>query len=580
MDDQLPLDSAARAEANQQKMVSFLAQNFMLSCANTMESAIGNAHHSTPSKSSSSHGTETDGGTIDGGTAGKLRRMPRRSRQVVTLAKCTQIPLSSPLGLFMLKTSKIVTTPEYLLERFDRMERFCNAPPLPPGTGYPLRPGLVGCGLQEALTAPDRRLPKWLFGKVKTGYGPNGCTVTFKRLPDDAAEPSTHVFKFPRRQFSTKHRVENFLFYNKLLLQRCRPCAVRIERLTSADVQELALLPGIEREQREAEEAARQERQRRKEIAEIAESAMVIDSIDLCSSDEDFEPELIAGEGQRNAPQHKHDSSSDTIFIPHDIVETIVLERDDSMGSDTNEFTHTNDVERSSAEQILNSGVIVHPDMVPKIAKKSFFGTMLSESTYRLNQSLPVGNGNGKMMEGAARQPLTEPPLYLYAHCSQTTVNVSEDAPFSSGTRLHARKGTSSPLKENLVNGFGSTGANNSANGDGLLPGAGSQYAATPVPLHQAPVQPRSVMLGGPVTNGHAIIGTIPVPFGSGSNLHSRTSASVVQTLTTATYTTQVVHTHTTIKRSKGPSAAAIPSPTVANLHTARYPEDEKWCDK
>uniref|UniRef100_A0A182VYG2 Nuclear respiratory factor 1 NLS/DNA-binding dimerisation domain-containing protein n=1 Tax=Anopheles minimus TaxID=112268 RepID=A0A182VYG2_9DIPT len=553
-DDQLPLDSAARAQSKQQKMVSFLAQNFMLRCANTKEAVT---HQTTPSKSSGSNSNETDGGAVESGKAGKQHRVPRRSRQVVTLAKSTTIPLSSPLGLFLLKTSKIIITPEYLSERFDRMERFCAAPALPFGTSYPLRPSLSGGGLQEPLTTHDRRLPKWLFGKVKTSNGSNGCPVTFKRVSDDSVEPSQHQYKFPRRQLSTKHRVENFLFYNKLLLQRCRSCVVGIERLTIADVQELALLPGIEREQREADEAARLERQRRKEIAELAESAMVIDSIDLCSSDEDIGPEFSTVE---NA-QHTHECSSYNNYIAHDAIETIIIEKDDS--SDTNEFTNTNPFYVDVApEQSFNTGSSVLAEMVPKIAKKSFIGAMLSESTYRLNQSLPAGHG--RAMEGA-RQPLTE-PLYLYAHCSQAVVNGSEEAQFSSGNRLIARKSTSLPLKENLVHGFGSTGTN-SANGESLLAGTGSQCAATPVPMHQAAVQSRTVLLTGAVTNGHAIIGTIPVSFGSGSNLHSRANASVVQTLSTATYASQTIHSHASINHSNGPSAAAIPSPpTVANL--------------
>uniref|UniRef100_A0A182T0K8 Uncharacterized protein n=1 Tax=Anopheles maculatus TaxID=74869 RepID=A0A182T0K8_9DIPT len=571
LDDQLPLDAAARAQAKQQKMVSFLSQNFMLRCTNAIESAPSS---SSVLKSGSNNAAEGEGNgtTVDSTSiGGKHHRLPRRSRQVVTLAKCAQIPLSSPLGLFMVKSSKVITTPDYLLERFERMERFCIAPSLPPGISYPLRPGLLNGGSQEPVTTiHDRRIPKWLFGKVK--LGPNGCPVTFKRLADDSCEPSRHQYKFPRRQFFNKQRIENFLFYNKPLLQRCRPCVVNLQRLTAAEVQELSLQPGIERQRREAELAAQQERQRRKELAELAESAMVIDSIDLCSSDEELHMEEgrlihISDEAMTNAyhqqQQQENNSSSDNEF---DAIETIVLEMDDSMGSDTNELTNTSFyANRPAATQKLNStSSSLHKEMpVPTFAKKSFVSSMLSENAYRLNQSLPppAGHANGKLLDGA-RQPLTA-PLYLYANCSQTAISLSEETQFSGGHRLMARKGTGSlPLKENLVNGFGATG--NSANGDGMLLGAGT--AAIPVHHHHhqgGTAQPRtSVLLTAPIANGHTILtnGTIPVAFAS-----SRTSASVVQTLsTTTTFVNQAIHV--SMNHNSSSATAAVSSTTAANL--------------
>ncbi|XP_052891201.1 uncharacterized protein LOC128299319 [Anopheles moucheti] len=564
LEDQLPLDSEARAQAEQQKMVSFLSQNFMLRCTNAKESVISNSHQ--PSGSSS---TELEGGTVECNTGGgKHHRMPRRSRQVVTLAKCTQIPLSSPLGLFMLNTSKIITTPDYLYERFDRTEKYCTAPALPAGAFYSLQPKLATEGLQESSNAPDRRVPRWFFGKVKSGSGSNGqWPFTFKRPADDSFELSLRQYKFPRRQFTNKHREANFLFYNKLLLQRCRPCVVSIKRLTLAEVQELALLPGIERAQREAEHAAMLERQRRKELAEIAESALVIDSIDLCSSDEDMVEEMSDGEEEQYEQKQEYSSSFDTDFIAHDHVETIVIEMDDSMSSDTNELTNTSFYANRSPQQKHNVVSNVLPEMGLKFAKKSFIGTMLSESTYRLNTSLPAGHTNGRILMDGARQPLTA-PLYLYANCSQTAVTVSDGAQFSNGSHLIARKGTSLPLKENLENGFGSPGTVvNSVNGDGLLvgaPGVG-QYATTPLPVHQsaaAAVQSRTVLLAESTTNGYPIIGTIPASFGdSGSSLHARSRASVIQTLPTTAYVTQPIHTP-----NNGSSTTAVPSPTVANL--------------
>ncbi|XP_050068752.1 uncharacterized protein LOC126557126 [Anopheles maculipalpis] len=571
LDDQLPLDAAARAQAQQQKMVSFLSQNFMLRCTN--DSSTPSASICKPSSNSAE--VESSGTTVESTSAGgKYHRLPRRSRQVITLAKCTQIPLSSPLGLFMLKSSKVVPTPEYLLERFERMERFCIAPSLPPGISYPLRPGLLNGGSHEpGTTIHDRRMPKWLFGKVKSS-GPNGCPVTFKRLADDSCEPSKHQYKIPRRQFFSQQRIDNFLFYNKPLLERCRPCLVNLQRLTAAEMQELSQQPGIEREKREAELAALQELQRRKELAEIAESAMVIDSIDLCSSDDELQHMeegklvVVSDDDTTNAYHHHllqdDSSSSEGEYFSHDAIETIVLEMDDSMGNDTNELTNTsfyaNRCTTTTPPKLNASSDLSKDLLVPTFAKKSFASSLLSESAYRLNQSLPPAGhaSNGKILDGS-RQPLTA-PLYLYANCSQTAVSLSEESQFPSGNRAMARKGTSLPLKENLENGFGATG--NGANGDTVLLGA-----STAVPVHNhhqsGTVQSRATMLlPAPIVNGHAIItnGTIPVAFAS-----SRASAAVVQTLsTTTTYVNQAIHM--SMNHNSSSATAAVSSTTAANL--------------
>uniref|UniRef100_A0A8W7Q3H4 Nuclear respiratory factor 1 NLS/DNA-binding dimerisation domain-containing protein n=1 Tax=Anopheles coluzzii TaxID=1518534 RepID=A0A8W7Q3H4_ANOCL len=565
-DQQLPLDEEARAQAEQQKMVCFLSQNFMLRCTKPTDPSSGSSLVPVPKSNS----TETeDSGTVAPGA--NHRHVPRRTRQVVTLAKCAQIPLSSPLGLFMLKTSKTITTADYLSERFDRMERFCLAPSLPPGAGYLMRQRLLKGGSSEELAAHDRRLPKWLFAKPKTGGGPNGCTVTFKRAADDSSERSIRHYKHPRRQLSRKHWEENFLFYNKLLLERCRPFVVALIRLTPAEVQEIAMLPGIERQIREAELAASLERQRRKELAEIADSAMIIDSIDLCSSDEEHTQEdedgqeLFASgmvpevhmreddeedhqEEGRNAMQQEQNTLTNNQPVAQDEIETIVLEMDDSMGSDTNASFYEN---RSSQQKgALPGGV--HSPAVPSIAKKSVLGTMLSESTYRLNQSLPAALTNGRHLEELAA------PLYLYGNCSQTAaVNiVDETPPLANGNRFGtARKGSSLPSKENVMNGFGGTGGS-PANGES---------AAVPV-HHQATAQARTLLLAAPITNGHTLFGTIPVSFGSGASLHPRTSASVVQSITTTSCVNQTVHGHASLNHSNGPTSATVTGTAAANL--------------
>uniref|UniRef100_A0A182NMY2 Nuclear respiratory factor 1 NLS/DNA-binding dimerisation domain-containing protein n=1 Tax=Anopheles dirus TaxID=7168 RepID=A0A182NMY2_9DIPT len=549
-----PLDSAARAQAEQQKMVSFLSQNFMLRCTKTTESTTNGSHSSTAK--SNSNTTETECGPLENSAGGKHRRFPRRARQVVTLAKCTQIPLASPLGQFMLKSSKLHATRDYVIERYERMERFCLAPPLPPGAGHLLRQMAIGAGSHETLSAQDRRLPKWLLGRSKSGTGSNGFPLTFKRTVDDAYEESNHQYKFPRRQFSNRLRMENFLFFNKLLLQRCRPCMVELKRLTPAEIQELSVLPGIERQQREAELAAHLERQRRKELAD---SATVIDSINLCSSDEDEddneEDECPDANmlGYHAEQQETISNSHRDDHFPRSNVQTIVLELDDvdSVSSDANDLANSSfyvncppPLKSSSTPNSVHS-------LKPNPARKSFFGSMLSESTFRLNQSI---------------SPLATSPMYLYTNYSQTPVNVSgnHETQLGSGNRLVAKKVGSLPLKENLVNGF-DTAASGGSNGETLGMVAGGQYVSSAAPVCQATVQPRALLLAAPITNGHALIGAIPVSFGStGTGLHSRASAgSVVQTVTSTTFVNQTVHTRVTMNRTTG---ATVTGTAATNL--------------
>uniref|UniRef100_A0A182QZK7 Nuclear respiratory factor 1 NLS/DNA-binding dimerisation domain-containing protein n=1 Tax=Anopheles farauti TaxID=69004 RepID=A0A182QZK7_9DIPT len=557
-EEMFPLDSAARAQAEQQKMVSFLSQNFMLRCTKTTEMAINGSH---PSMAKSlSNNAEMENGPMENSAGGKHRRFPRRARQVVTLSKCTQIPLASPLGQFMLKSSKLNATPDYVFERYERMERFCLAPPLPPGAGHLLRQmGIHGGGSHEALSAHDRRLPKWLLSKSKSGTGSNGFPLTFKRTADDALEASNHQYKFPRRQFSNRHRMENFMFFNKLLLQRCHPCRVELKRLTSAEVRELSVLPGIERQQREAELAAHLERQRRKELAD---SAMIIDSINLCSSDDDDDAESDDGEYPQDnmmedyteSKQQCTSSSHRYDHFPRNNVQTIVQELDDvdSVSSDTNEIANSSFYANSPLSVKSSSTPNSVHSLNPKLARKSFFGNMLSESTYRLNQS---------------HSPLATSPMYLYANCSQTPINVSSssEVQLANGSRMVAKKTDSLPLKENLVNGFDAA-ASSASNRDTVGMVAGGQYISSTAQVYQATVQPRTLLLATPITNGHTLIGAIPVPFGStGTGLHSHASAgSVVQAVTSTTFVNQTVHTRVTMNRTT--SGAAVAGTAATNL--------------
>lgn len=136
----------------------------------------------------------------------KLKRLPRRNRAVHSLSRCPTIALSSPAGQLLIKTSKTLMTQDYLMERLDRMERFCFAPNLAKGANK----------------------PKFLEKK----YTPPITHCTFKKPPDY----TIHTYMFPRRQFSQRQRTEHFMFLNSLLIKRCRPISVRLRKITEKEM--------------------------------------------------------------------------------------------------------------------------------------------------------------------------------------------------------------------------------------------------------------------------------------------------------------------------------------------------------
>ncbi|XP_021705519.1 uncharacterized protein LOC5570798 isoform X2 [Aedes aegypti] len=193
------------------------------------------------------------------GSPEKLRRLPRRTRGVITLSKCTSIPLSSPCGQFLLKSTKTVMSIDYQMERLERLERFCFAPAL----------------LKQGTTITNR--PKWMNrSRLNTNV-----SVSYKRGFDEN-EPY-HCYKVPRRQFSTACKKRNFNFYNKLLINGCKPCAVKLQRLTAEEIENrnidirlqklnVARTFALSHQQSDVQDKLKH---------------IVVDCIDLCSSDED-----------------------------------------------------------------------------------------------------------------------------------------------------------------------------------------------------------------------------------------------------------------------------------------------------
>lgn len=189
---------------------------------------------------------------------GKPRSITRRTRGTITLSKCTSIPLSSPCGQFILKSIKTIMSKDYQNERLERIERFCYAPPL----------------AKDGAVVTNR--PKWMH---KNRINAN-VIISHKRGTE--GPDFCHDYKFPRRQFSKKCKRRNFHFYNKLLLKRCKPCAIILERLTVQEIKNknfnIRLNKAFSLATATSENTLNNN---------FSKEHVVIDCIDLCSSDED-----------------------------------------------------------------------------------------------------------------------------------------------------------------------------------------------------------------------------------------------------------------------------------------------------
>lgn len=189
----------------------------------------------------------------------KKKRINRRNRSVHSLSRCPSLPLSSPAGQILLKSSTAATA-QYLSERLERMERFCHAP------------------LLSKLTAR----PKYMDSRKQSITAPH---CSFKKPP----EYSNHVYVFPRRQFSQKRRTEDISLLNSTLLRRCRPISVRLRKISE-----------IERRSHKHQHTLASTKLNIKLTRDNSRSSswkissscptteIIVDTIDLCSSDDEL----------------------------------------------------------------------------------------------------------------------------------------------------------------------------------------------------------------------------------------------------------------------------------------------------
>lgn len=235
---------------NNEQRIGFLL-NFNLQC----RSAKNQCQNIQKNKDSetSCNGSPTENLKVDSRfkIIDKKKRISRRNRAVHSVWRCPTIPLSSPAGQLLLRTTKTSITPEYLTERLDRIERFCQAP------------------LLSKLTTR----PKFLEKKQSTST-PH---CSFKK-PQDY---STHMYIFPRRQFSQKRRSENVLLINSNLLRRCKPISVRLKKINESRQN----TPSTKLNIKLTRDNGRSSNWKISSCPSTAE--IIVDTIDLCSSDEE-----------------------------------------------------------------------------------------------------------------------------------------------------------------------------------------------------------------------------------------------------------------------------------------------------
>lgn len=170
---------------------------------------------------------------------------PRRARGLIALNKCHNIAYSSPLGQLLIKKSKTSINDDYLRERLDRLERFCHAP-------------VIG---STQLTKP-----KWLGRKLHQSSTSISYKKADQRLP-------YRTYSFPRRQFSNILRNNSFLFLNSGLLKVCKPVSIKVDRLSYSDI--------------ELSKQLLKSKSKMIKPISVTNADVVIECIDLCSSDEE-----------------------------------------------------------------------------------------------------------------------------------------------------------------------------------------------------------------------------------------------------------------------------------------------------
>ncbi|KAH8328275.1 hypothetical protein KR067_007551 [Drosophila pandora] len=191
----------------------------------------------------------------------RSRRLPsRRNRNVHSFNRCSFIPISSPAGQQLLKSTKQTISKEYVSERQERLDRFCYTP----------------------LVDKSNTRQKIFDKKPNTTVH-----CTFKK----SHEHNFHIYSFPRRQFvKRRDTTENFLFLNSPLIKQCRPISVRLKKISEQMVDDPNPISNSKLNIRLTRHNSLNSHWRISPSSEV-----VVDTIDLCSSDDDDQQESANG---------------------------------------------------------------------------------------------------------------------------------------------------------------------------------------------------------------------------------------------------------------------------------------------
>lgn len=250
-------------------------------------------------------------------------RRKKADRNCLTLNRCPTIPLSSPFGTMLIKKQKTLIGEEYLLERQERVERFCLAPILTENLPRPKWLSAANSSDQNPFPVTYRKvehhssastLATGEQGKETDKETGAASAISFQDDPDHC-----HVYKFPRRQFWTTSREKNFLLLNSVLLRQCRPCSVQLTRMTDQDIHLYYLNVIIKRKQKELQDLWEADMMR-----EQMNQKSVDAFIDLCSSDEEKDDDKIGGTKGVKDPlsQRQARIECNGSFIPKCLTET------------------------------------------------------------------------------------------------------------------------------------------------------------------------------------------------------------------------------------------------------------------
>ncbi|KAH8410604.1 hypothetical protein KR009_006641 [Drosophila setifemur] len=192
-------------------------------------------------------------------SSNRNRRLPsRRNRNVHSFNRCSFIPISSPAGQQLLKSTKQTISKEYVSERQERLDRFCYTPLI--------------------IKSSNRQ-------KIFEKKSNTTVHCTFKK----SHEHNFHIFSFPRRQFvKRRDTTENFLFLNSPLIKQCRPISVRLKKISEQTIEDPNPVANTKLNIRLTRHNSLNSHWRISPSSEV-----VVDTIDLCSSDEDEQQEHV-----------------------------------------------------------------------------------------------------------------------------------------------------------------------------------------------------------------------------------------------------------------------------------------------